>query len=44
MEYMKYAFLIAALEYINVTHFGYDLQFHEDEAIEIAFIHAYGRK
>lgn len=41
---MKYAFLIAALTYINETHFGYDLEFHEDEAIWIAFGHAFSRK
>ena len=41
---MQYAFTMAALEYINFTHFGYDLEFHIDEAIHIAFAHAYGAK
>lgn len=42
MTSMHYAFLIAALTYINETHFGYDLHFQEDEAIQVAFVHAFG--
>lgn len=41
MTSMHYAFLIAALTYINETHFGYDLHFHEDEAIQVALGHAF---
>lgn len=39
MNIMKEAFLMAAIYYINFTHFGYDLEFHEDEAIDIAVGH-----
>lgn len=44
MSIMKHAFLIAALRYINFTDFGYDLHFHEDEAIDIAVAHAFSRR
>lgn len=39
MGIMKDAFLRAAHYYINFTHFGCDLEFHEDEAIDIAVGH-----
>lgn len=39
MEIMKEAFFMAALHYINFTHFDYDLEFYEDQAIGIAIGH-----
>lgn len=41
---MKEAFLMAALTYINETHFGYDLEFHIDEAVDVAVGHFLSRK
>ncbi len=39
MGIMKDAFFMAALYYINFTDFGYRLEFHEDETIDIAVGH-----
>lgn len=43
MNIMQDAFLLAALYYIDVTHFGYALEFDEDEAIGIAVGHFLSR-
>lgn len=40
MGIMREALTLAALDYINRTHFGYHLEFDIDEAIWIAFGHA----
>lgn len=43
MGIVQYAFLIASLDYINQTDFGYCLEFHEDEAIYVALGHFLNR-
>ncbi len=44
MKIMEDAFQLAALDYINRTHFGYHLTFDIDEAIQIAVSHFLRRK
>lgn len=43
MNLMQEAFLTAALRYIDSTHFGYHLQFHIDEAVDVAVGHFLSR-
>lgn len=39
LDIMRDAFLKASFYYINFTHFEYDLEFHTDEAIDVAIGH-----
>ncbi|MEN0060018.1 MAG: hypothetical protein AAGB31_14350 [Bdellovibrio sp.] len=39
LEIMKEAFLMAALHYINETHFEYDLEFEIEYAVDVAVGH-----
>lgn len=44
MGIMKEAFLMAALNYINETHFGYHIEFEIDYAVDVAFGHFLSRR
>lgn len=43
MNIMQEAFLMAALDYIDETNFGYHLEFDLDEAISVAIGHFLNR-